>query len=219
MAQNKPAGTSSDKQAQILAEACRLFAARGFHGTSIRDIAKSAGMTNAGLYHHFIDKNDLFLRLVVDLLEKQCGFTEQRLRSAVTATEKLRAFMLAYGDFFEHNTLACIASSRSFAFFEDCPQREEALRWRDRYEGILRDIIRQGIASGEFRPVDAAMAGRAVLSCLNWLQHWYSPSGHTRPPEIVLTYADMLLNGIAAAGNGESGRADARKAQLSRARA
>jgi AcrR family transcriptional regulator len=186
------------KPEQILAEACRLFAARGFNGTSIRDIANAVGITNAGLYHYFADKNDLFARLVIDVIEKQCSFTEERINATASATEKLKAYMIAYADFFEQHTSECIASSRSFRILENSPQRDQALYWRDRYEGILRDIIRQGIGAGEFRDIDVALTGRAVLSCLNWLHRWYSPAGHLTPAEIVLFYADIIIAGVAA---------------------
>jgi AcrR family transcriptional regulator len=192
-----PSG-KDDKQAQIIAEACRLFARRGFNGTSIRDIANAVGITNAGLYHYFADKNALFAQIVIYVLEKQCSFTEERIGAGGSAAEKLRAFMTAYGEFFELYTSECIASSRSFRILEDSPQRDKALYLRDRYEGILRDILREGVASGEFRDADVALTGRAVLSCLNWMHRWYSPAGRKKPVEIVSAYADILLSGIGA---------------------
>jgi AcrR family transcriptional regulator len=185
-----------NKEAAILAEACRLFAARGFDGTSIRDIANAVGISNAALYHYFADKNELFARIVMDVIERMCGFTEDRIRPADTASEKLRAFMGAYAEFFEENASESIASSRSFGALEHSPQRDRAIYWRDRYEGLLRDILREGIAAGEFRPSDVALTGRLVLSSLNWLHRWYSPTGKLRPAEIVGAYADVLLGGI-----------------------
>jgi AcrR family transcriptional regulator len=186
-----------NKEAAILAAACRIFAARGFDGTSIRDIANAVGISNAALYHYFADKNELFARIVIDVIETMCGFTEERINPADSATAKLRSFMRAYAEFFEQNTSESIASSRSFGALEKSPQRDRAIYWRDRYEGLLRDILRKGIASGEFRPTDVALTGRLVLSSLNWLHRWYSPAGKLSPAEIVDTYADLILGGIA----------------------
>jgi AcrR family transcriptional regulator len=188
----------TNKEATILAEACRLFASHGFDGTSIRDIANAVGISNAALYHYFADKNELFARIVTDVIERQFSFTEERIRPDDSAGEKLRSFMRAYADFFEANVSEAIASSRSFGALEKSPERDHAIYWRDRYEHLLREIIREGMAAGEFREGDVALTGRAVLSCLNWLHRWYSPAGSLSPVKIVDGYADILLRGIAA---------------------
>jgi hypothetical protein len=91
-----------------------------------------------------------------------------------------------------------IASSRSFSALENPVQRERAIYWRDRYENMLRAIIRDGMESGEFREGDVALTGRAVLSCLNWMYRWYSPDGTLTPRDIVDAYAEILIGGIAA---------------------
>jgi TetR/AcrR family transcriptional regulator, cholesterol catabolism regulator len=190
----------ANKESAILAEACRLFAERGFDGTSIRDIANAVGISNAALYHYFADKNELFARIVIDVIERMVGFTESRIREGDTAETKLRAFMEAYAEFFEDNASESIASSRSFSELKPSPQRDQALYWRDRYESILRGILREGVASGEFRPGEVALTGRAILSCLNWMHRWYSPAGTMTPTEIVAAYADILLGGIRTEG-------------------
>lgn len=188
----------TNKEAVILAEACRLFATNGFDGTSIRDIANAVGISNAALYHYFADKNELFARIVTDVIERQCSFTEERIKADGTASQKLRSFMQAYAEFFQEHTSEAVASSRSFGALEKSPERDHAIYWRDRYEGLLRDILREGMKGGEFREGDVALTGRAVLSCLNWLHRWYSPAGSLSPVEIVDGYADILLRGIAA---------------------
>ena len=193
------AGGRTSTEAMILAAACKLFATRGFDGTSIRDISNAVGISNAALYHYFEHKDELFARLVISVIERQCAFMEERITPGDTPTGKLRAFMRAYAEFFEQNSAESIASSRSFGALEKSPQRARAIYWRDRYEKLLRDIIREGIEAGEFRKGDVALIGRAVLSCLNWMYRWYSPSGPMRPSEIVDGYADILIGGIAAA--------------------
>ena len=188
----------TNKEATILAEACRLFATNGFAETSIRDIAEAAGISNAALYHFFADKNELFARIFVAVTEQLCNFVEARIDPSQSAAQRLRAFMRGYAQFFEDHSSECIAASLSFRALVDSPRRNEAIYWRDRYEGALRAIIREGMASAEFRDGDAALAGRAVLSCLNWLHRWYSKGGRMTPVEIVDGYADILIGGIAA---------------------
>jgi AcrR family transcriptional regulator len=194
---SSPSGRTAT-EAMILAEACQLFATRGFDGTSIRDIANAVGISNAALYHYFADKDELLARIVISVIERQCAMMEQHISPDDTPTEKLRAFMRAYAEFFEGNMAESIASSRSFSALENPVQRERAIYWRDRYENMLRAIIRDGMESGEFREGDVALTGRAVLSCLNWMYRWYSPDGTLTPRDIVDAYAEILIGGIAA---------------------
>ncbi len=181
----------------ILAKATQLFADGGFDGTSIRDIAEAAGTSNATLYHYFEDKNAIYARVVIDLMQELCHFVEARIPADAPAPVQLRAFMNAYAAYFAANTAACTTSAQTFRALDTSPLRQTALYWRDRYESVLRKIIARGIERNELHAPDASMASMAVLSCLNWLSRWYSPSGRLRPEEIVATYADILLGGMA----------------------
>ena len=70
--------------------------------------------------------------------------------------------------------------------------------WRDRYEGLIRTLIQEAIDAGEIRPVDVPLAGRLVLSALNWMHRWYKPEKGLAAPEIAEAYFDMILNGLKA---------------------
>lgn len=74
--------------------------------------------------------------------------------------------------------------------------RQEAVDLRERYEHLLRAIVAEGVARGEFRAVDAAMTGRAVLSMLNWMARWFHPGGPKTAPEFARVYVDLLLGGL-----------------------
>ncbi len=80
---------------------------------------------------------------------------------------------------------------------ERLPIRSTAAR--DRYEQALRDIVRRGIAAGEFRPVDAKLAVFAILGAINWIARWFSARGSVRPPELGAQFADHLVRGLLAA--------------------
>lgn len=200
MAQNsakeKPRTRAPNKESEILSHACRLFAENGFDGTSIRDISGAVGISNAALYHYFSDKDALFARIYISVTENLCCFVESHIDPELSASQQLRSFMGAYGEYFEDNRSECVAASLTFRALKVPEHRTQAMYWRDRYENGLRKIIQDGIASGEFRDTNAALTGRAVLSCLNWLQRWYSPDGDMRPVEIVDAYADIILGGI-----------------------
>jgi hypothetical protein len=69
---------------------------------------------------------------------------------------------------------------------------------RDRYENFLRGLIEEAIEAGEIREVDVAMAGRLILSSLNWMHRWYNPNKVMTPEQIADVYFDLVFNGLRA---------------------
>ena len=79
------------------------------------------------------------------------------------------------------------------------PKREIVKEKRDRYEAIVRQIIEEGIAEGEFRSdANVRFAARLVLSAGNWTYAWFRPGGELGPTEIGERFADLLIRGLAA---------------------
>ncbi|MBX9595789.1 TetR/AcrR family transcriptional regulator [Falsiroseomonas stagni] len=192
------AGDSAERILQILSESARLFATNGYDGTSMRDIAEACGISKSLLYHHFTDKDEIFARIALGSTRELYQFVFDRLPEGATPTERLRAFMVATGEYFQRYRWAWLASTS--AFWSDPEQRrqKERMMWRDRYEGLVRTLIQQAIDAGEFRPLDVPLAGRLVLSALNWMHRWYKPDKGMPAPQIADAYFDMIFRGLRA---------------------
>jgi len=189
-------GDTAERVLQILSTSARLFATSGYDGTSMRDIAEACGISKSLLYHHFVDKDEIFARIALGSTRELYQFVHDRLPDGAAPSERIRAFMAATGEYFQRYRWAWIASTG--AFWNDPQQRrqKERLMWRDRYEGLIRALIQEAIDAGEIRPVDVPLAGRLVLSALNWMHRWYKPEKDLAAPEIAKAYFDMIFNGL-----------------------
>ena len=189
-------GDAAERVLQILSTAARLFATSGYDGTSMRDIADACGISKSLLYHHFADKDEIFARVALGSTREFYHFVHDRLPDGAAPSERIRAFMAATGEYFQRYRWAWIASTG--AFWNDPQQRrqKERLMWRDRYEGLIRALIQDAIDAGEIRPVDVPLAGRLVLSALNWMHRWYKPEKGLPASEIAEAYFDMIFNGL-----------------------
>ena len=185
-----------EREKEILAVAAQLFAQEGFETVAVRNIAEAVGLSKATLYHYFKDKDEIYARIVIDTLEKICLYVEGRVAGGVSNREKLVIFMDATATFFEENIWTATAMLLGLGGLNQPHQREKAAYWRDRHEKNLRKIIQDGIEAGEFRSVNPAVAGRAILSTLNWMGRWYKPDGPTRAREFALEYAGLFLDGL-----------------------
>lgn len=186
-----------DRQAQLLRIACRFFARYGYKGTSLRDIAEEAKITKAALYYHFPNKNTLYERIVLEGLRVLVEEVEQATELARTAPEKVRTFLMTTALIYVRDPDLWTAGSNAFWVDEDSVPRSAAIAMRDRYEKLLRACIAQGVASGEFKQVDPAMAGRVALSMVNGLARWFRPGGKLSIEEVIEQYLDILLGGLA----------------------
>ena len=74
--------------------------------------------------------------------------------------------------------------------------QQEIVAARDRYERGLRDVITEGIHSGEFRAVDPKVAVFAILGAINWIARWYRPDGSIDATELGSEFADYLVGGL-----------------------
>ncbi len=189
---------STERMLQILSESARLFATNGYDGTSMRDIAEACGISKSLLYHHFTDKDEIYARIALGSTQRLYEYVFDRLPEDGTAAERVRAFMTATGEYFQRHRWNWMASTAAFWSDPELRRHKERMMWRDRYEGLIRKLIQDAIDAGAFRPMDVPLAGRLVLSSLNWMHRWYRPDKGMTPAQIADAYYDMIFNGLKA---------------------
>ncbi len=196
----RPAGAvASAKQPgeeKISRVACRIFRERGYHQTSMRDIASALGWQSSALYYYYPSKEDLLFSIMDTAVSGLTDMVREQIDSRSCASDRLRQAVTAHV-----TTIAGHLDELSVFLHEmkslDDPKRRELLVAKsNRYEHIYRDIIHDGIGSGEFRDVDPRLARFMILSACNWLYSWYKPDGAYRPEDIAASFCDMLLGGL-----------------------
>jgi len=181
------------RRAEILHAALRAFRDKGYHATTLDDIAEHLGVRKTALYHYFPDKEALLHECHRESLQELDRIMREASRLD-SASEKLghviREHIRVMTDTLQGSPLAF--EVRSFS-----PERKkEMIGGRDRYERALRRIIDQGIRDGEFRKVDSKIAAFAVLGAINWIARWYRPEGELHAPELGAEFAEMLMGGL-----------------------
>lgn len=192
-----------DRKDQIVAVAKDLFHAKGYHATSVRDIADALGILSGSLYAHISSKEDLLHAIADEAADQFIAEVTPLLDAAGTAAERLQMAMRKHMQVIAENL------STASVFFHEWrsldPDRREAIKKkRQQVEAVFRQLIEEGIASGEFGGVDPKFATLLVLSALNWTYQWYSPDGPLGPEEIADKYSELVLAGLRHTGRGNS---------------
>jgi AcrR family transcriptional regulator len=183
---------------RVVACAAELFAREGYENVGMERLAEAVGISKAGIYHYFRAKHEILDAIVVTTLDGLTDAVTEAVDEARTPRQRLVSFMTAHAEYFEANYWAFTAMLVGFGGIRSPAMRGAVVGQRDRYEKLLRQIIADGIESGDFRKVDLATASRAALSMLNWMVRWFDPSGPERASELAAAYVELLLDGIRA---------------------
>ncbi|MBE9524163.1 MAG: TetR family transcriptional regulator [Chloroflexi bacterium] len=180
---------------KILNAAAQIFGKKGYHATSMQDIADSVNLKKASLYHH-IDSKQEILRLV---LEQALDLVIDRVIKAtekdIPAPQKLRLSI--------RNYLQTLADNQELAavllleYRSLLPELNHIhIPHRDRFEGLWRNLIQEILESGNFHNTDPDVATRALLGMMNWAITWYRQDGSYSPEQIADQFTDLILNGL-----------------------
>jgi AcrR family transcriptional regulator len=178
--------------------AVRLFAARGYGATGIREIADDAGVTTAALYHHMGSKQDLLLTIMRDAMHEMIASARRAIADADGPPEELagiaRAHVMYNG---EHLLDAYVGDAEIRSL--DHPNRARIVKLRDGYEELWADVIARGVAAGDFHIDEQKLFRLAAIQMCNGVTYWYTPAG----PAPLVAIADELAGfALAMAGCG-----------------
>ncbi|OWT60594.1 TetR/AcrR family transcriptional regulator [Candidimonas nitroreducens] len=196
----RPAVYRNNRRDDIIEAAARLFAEEGYNAVSLVDIAHSVGLSKTALYHYFDRKEEILGTIVVATVQKLSEHVDRAVSGRTGAKQRLIAFMEAQAEFFEQHQAPFQILLTRVANLQERHMRDVAIEWRVNYENTIRNIVRDGLASGEFQARDPSAVVRAIISSVYWLARWYRPNGKQTAREIAREYAEIYLYGIARSG-------------------
>jgi TetR/AcrR family transcriptional regulator, cholesterol catabolism regulator len=177
--------STRNTRADVVATAGRMFAEKGYHGTSMRDLGKELGLLGSSLYSHIDSKEDLLVEVVDEGARLFLDSAHRAMEVDGTAGERLEALIAGHVDVvLEHQDVVRTYLNEARMLDED--HRSRVVESRDAYEKMFRSVIGDGVDSGEFRAdVDSKIAAIFILSILNALERWYRPDGDLDRDRIV----------------------------------
>lgn len=183
------------RKQQIEEKATILFQERGYAATSMRDLAQDLGIEAASLYSHIKSKEEILQKICFRMAEEFfSAWREVELENSSQAA-KMEKAMIAHVKVITKDTDASAVFFNEWRHLSE-PFLSEFLGMRDDYEGRFKKILRDGMASGEFKIVDEKFMMLTLLSSLNWTHNWYKPEGNLKPEEIGKRLSGLLLNGL-----------------------
>jgi AcrR family transcriptional regulator len=184
------------KRDAVLRTAARLFNEKGFHATSLEEVAEQLHVTKPTVYHYVKNKDEILFECVRIGIETLHAAVERVGRSGGTAMEKLIAASREYAAIVTMDFGMCV-----IRVGEDPlppPRRKQLRRLKRSIDREFRDLIADGIAEGSLAPCDPKLAAFALAGALSWIARWYRPDGPLDPDEIAAQFIALLMNGLTA---------------------
>lgn len=175
----------AEAEQRLLDAARDAFAAKGYHGTTTREIAAGAGMSPAAMYIHFSSKQDILLRLSIAGHASALAALVAGADTEGTATKRLRSAVYSFAYWHgEHHTTGRIVQYERNALTEE--NLTQVVNLRREIVRVMRGIVSEGVRSGEFAVDNVDTTTLAVLSlCIDTVR-WF-PSRELHTPEAVGT--------------------------------
>jgi AcrR family transcriptional regulator len=186
--------TTSDRRIEILKSAAAAFRRRGFHGSSVDEIASALEMTKGNLYYYFKNKEEILFTCHEYSLDKLLTLMADVEAEATTPEVKLRKLVLAFVHLILDDLHGTALTLDPEALSP--PLLKRVIAKRDQFDHGIRAIIQQGIDQGVFRAGDPKMIEFAMMGAVNWISKWFDPAGEQTSDQIGDAFADYLVGGL-----------------------
>jgi AcrR family transcriptional regulator len=192
LTKNNSAGGAEDA---LLDTAAKLFRRKGFEATTVREIARAAGMLPGSLHYRYPTKSGLLVSLMKRAVMRDLACVRAAIADERDPLEKIRRalrarlrLLLSKGD----TVYVLLYDWRSL----EGGERDEMIRLRDEYEAFWKGLIDEAARTGRLRPdLDLKLLRMFVFGAVNWVVQWYSPRGPRTPEEIADAFWEFMAFG------------------------
>jgi AcrR family transcriptional regulator len=185
------------RRGEILEAATTVFRTQGFAGTSIDDIARTAGVDRATLYYYVGNKDELFGEVVATAVVSNIELAEAIAARDDPPETKLHMLivdvMASYAQYYP----------QIYVYLRENPETMSSRVGLDiadlqrRFDRALTGILREGIDSGTFRSdIPPRLAAYGIIGMLNWTHRWFEPHGPVDADDVARTFATLALDGL-----------------------
>lgn len=189
------AGNNADERRDAIMRGLNtVLRARGTGPLRMQDVADHLGLVKGNLYYYFSSKEELIYHAHVKCVQVSLEALARALASKAHPAERLRTLVI------EH-ILAMTEGEYGAVLVEDIENltpahRRKYVALRDEFERGVRELIKAGIAQGDFAKQDVRTAGFAILGAVNWIPKWYRPDGEMTARAIAERFADMFVRAL-----------------------
>jgi TetR/AcrR family transcriptional regulator, cholesterol catabolism regulator len=189
--QSKPA----TRLEEVLQSAANIFFAKGYHATSIEDVARDVGMLKGSLYYYIKSKDDLLFRLLLAGIEDSDAYIARQIIPEGDPVEQLERAIRAQIDYIIENRVPFGLFLHEFDSLSGKRQHKLiSVMWR--YNARFVELVRRAQEQGQLIQGEPWIIVNGILGMCNWLYRWYDPDQGSDSEQIKSVFMRMIFEGI-----------------------
>lgn len=194
-----PRGAKQTKPAtrleEVLQSAANIFFAKGFHATSIEDVARDVGMLKGSLYYYIKSKDDLLFQLLLAGIEDGDAYIAQQIDTEGDPLEQLEGAIRAQIDYIIQKRVQFGLFLHEFDSLSG-KRQHKLISVMSRYNSRFVELVRRGQEQGKIIEGEPWIIVNGILGMCNWLYRWYDTDEISDPEKVKQIFVRMLLQGV-----------------------
>lgn len=183
---------AAKKKEDIIKSAVSIIGEKGYHNTTMEEIASKLLMTKGSVYYYFKDKQDLLYQSQRMLLQESIAHIETIQDKELPIKEKLQKTMIVHIEYLISERTGFAMGAKPEQFFAG-GQLEGILQLRNQYSQYMDQLLLEGMKTGVFDSVDIKIVRNIILGAMNWVIEWYSPEGNMDKNALAKIISNYLL--------------------------
>ncbi|MBB3957202.1 TetR/AcrR family transcriptional regulator [Novosphingobium sediminicola] len=182
------------KRDAVLRAAVQMFNERGFHQTSLDDVAARLGVSKPTIYHYLGNKDQVLFECVTIGLSQLLEAAQASREAQGSGADRLTAFLLRYAEINMDDFGRCVIRTSDEALGAESRAQFHALKRK--IDTAMRQLIEEGMEDGSIAPGNAKMLAFTLAGALNWPARWHDPAGDETPAQIARHLVQHLAHGF-----------------------
>ena len=188
-------GKPATRLEEVLQSAANIFFAKGFHATSIEDVARDVGMLKGSLYYYIKSKDDLLFQLLLAGIEDSDAFIASQIDPQGDPLGQLERAIRAQIDYIVQNRVQFGLFLHEFDSLSG-KRQHKLISVMSRYNSRFVELVRRGQEQGQLIQGEPWIIVNGILGMCNWLYRWYDTDEISDPEQVKQIFVRMLLQGI-----------------------
>ena len=190
-----PRPRNLQKTEEIYRVIARLFAYRGYHSTSMREIARELGMNQSSLYHYFTSKQDILFTLMNDAMDDVLAILQEISSTDLLPEDRLNRVLGFYTQYYagDQDRLILLINEMNSLNEE---YRSILVGKQRRYVQLIKSILEELAAQGKIKQIDPVIATFAFFGMVHYTIKWYHKDGPVSLDQLANAFVEIFTKGV-----------------------
>ncbi len=185
----------NNKYSEILLQASKLFAKKGYTASSMREIAANTGITKATIYHYFKNKEEILFEIMNSAMDKAFVSIEKIKSKNITILEKFTEIINFYSKYYIGNQDNLILLVNDIQFLNS-DYKKILIDKEKKYVDLIYDILKEMKSEGKLKDIPLPVVSFAFFGMVHYTINWFKDNKGITVEQLANYFTEIILKGV-----------------------